>query len=73
MIQFTFWPESAIKLGYSESLGWHVEVMPNGRNLYYKKSLLLEVKIDGENVFITHHGDHYNVDIHTFDQEVLPL
>jgi hypothetical protein len=73
MIQFTFWPESAIALGYPESLGWHIEITPKKRNLYYKNALLLEVKIDSENVFITHHGDNYNVDIHTFDQEVLPL
>tara|TARA_R110001599_G_scaffold26935_23_gene95128 strand:+ start:13436 stop:13990 length:555 start_codon:yes stop_codon:yes gene_type:complete len=73
MIQFTFWPELNIKLGYPESQGWQVEITPNTRNLYYKKTLLLEVKIERENVSITHHGDHYNVDIHTFDQEVLPL
>ena len=73
MIQFTFWPESAIKLAYPESQGWQIEITPNTRNLYYKQTLLLEIKIEGENVSITHHGDHYNVDIHTFDQEVLPL
>ncbi|MDE8601677.1 DUF3261 domain-containing protein [Marinomonas sp. RSW2] len=73
MIQFTFWPESAIKLGYPESQGWQMAITPKKRDLYYKKTLLLEVKIEGENVSITHHGDNYNVDIHTFDQEVLPL
>lgn len=73
MIQFTFWPELTIKQGYSESLGWSIEIMPDSRNLYYQDTLLLEVKIDDKNVSITHHGDHYNVNIHTFDQEVLPL
>lgn len=73
MIQFTFWPEFVIKQGYPESLGWRIEITPDKRNLYYKNALLLEVTLEDENVFITHHGDHYNVDIHTFDQEVLSL
>jgi hypothetical protein len=73
MIQFTFWPEFAIQLGYPESLGWRVDITLNRRHLYYKNALLLDVKIDGENVSITQHADHYNVNIHTFDQEVLPL
>jgi hypothetical protein len=73
MIQFTYWPETEIKLGYPESQGWHVDIMPNQRNLYYKNALLLGIKIEGKNVAITHYGDSYNIDIHTFDQEVLTL
>ncbi|MGJ8648594.1 MAG: DUF3261 domain-containing protein [Marinomonas colpomeniae] len=73
MIQFTYWPKPEIKLGYPESKGWHVEIKPHERHLYYKNALLLEIKIEGDNVAITHHGDRYNIDIHTFDQEVLAL
>ncbi|MEO9275998.1 DUF3261 domain-containing protein [Marinomonas sp. 5E14-1] len=73
MIQFTYWPESEIKLGYPESQGWHIEIKPHQRHLYYKNALLLEIKIEDDNVAIAHHGDRYTTDIHTFDQEVLPL
>lgn len=73
MIQFTYWPESEIKLGYPESQSWHIEIKPHQRHLYYKNALLLEIKIEDDNVTITHHGDRYTTDIHTFDQEVLPL
>lgn len=72
MIQFTYWPEAEVEKGYPVELGWRVEIQPHRRKLYYKNTLLLEVEINEKDIAITHHGDGYNVNIHTFDQEILP-
>lgn len=69
-IQFTLWPKWAVEQGYPMSLGWHVEISDNIRQLFYKNTLLIKVEHKGDDINIENYWSDYKIYIHTFDKEV---
>ncbi len=70
MMQFTSWPEKAIKERYTQALGWDVLTQPNLRQLLVDRKPLLTVTYTSDNViYIGHFLQKYQVTIEPLEEQ----
>lgn len=70
-IQFTLWPEQALRAYYPQNQGWHTEIKSERRQLWHNGVLYLDIHYEAERIRVENHLDAYQATIQTLEKRDL--